>query len=179
MNHQTLSQEQSLAKLRALIDDIEIASLVTLESDGTLRSRPMATQEMDADAELWFFTNDFSPKVDSVLLHPQVCVSYASPSDHRYVSVSGAAELIRDADKIKQLWKPSLTAWFPRGLYDPDLALLRVDIASAQYWDRSGSKLVQLYGLLKALATGENASRHVGENEKLTVRDRIGSDTVT
>lgn len=172
-----MSKEQSLAKLKSLIEDIEIASLVTIDSDGSLRSRPMATQEMDADADLWFFTNDFSAVADSVLLHPQVCVSYASPEDNRYVSVSGTAELVRDPDKIKQLWKPTLKAWIPDGIEDPDLALLRVDIVSAQYWDGPSSKLVQVYGMLKAMATGESASG--GEHGKLTVRDRIGSDTAT
>lgn len=179
MNAEALSKDQSLTKLKTLIGDIRIASLVTIESDGSLRSRPMAMLEMDADAELWFFTNDFSPQVGSVLLHPQVCVSYAAPRDPRYVSVSGTAELVHDADKMRQLWKPMLKAWFPQGIETPDLALLRVDIVSAQYWDGSGNKLVQIYGLLKALATGESGSRALGDGEQLTVRDRIGSDTAT
>lgn len=179
MSYDTLSHEESLAKLKEMIDDIRIASLVTMETDGTLRSRPMATQALDSAAELWFFTNDFSGKVENVLVHPQVCVCYAAPDKNRYVSVSGAGELVTDPDKIKQLWKPMLKAWFPLGLDDPDLALLRVDIVSAQYWEGSSSKLVQLFGMLKALATGENAAENMGENHKLTVRDRIGSDTAT
>lgn len=179
MSEDPTSQEQSLSRLKALIDDIRIASLVTLDSDGALRSRPMATLPMTAEPELWFFTNDYSAKVDNVLLHPQVCVSYAAPEQNRYVSISGTAELIRDADKMKQLWKPALKAWFPQGVEDPDLALLCVDIVSAQCWDGPSSKLVQIFGLLKAMATGESASRTIGQSEKLTVRDRIGSDTAT
>lgn len=179
MSDEPLSREQSLARLKALIDDIKIASLVTVESDGTLRSRPMATQTVESEAELWFFTSDYSAKVENVLLHPQVCVSYVSPDDNRYVSVSGTAELVRDADKIRSLWTPMLKTWFPQGIEDPDLALLRVDIVSAQYWDGSANKLVQLFGLLKAMVSGESASQNTGESEKLTVRDRIGSDTAT
>lgn len=173
------SQENTLAKLKDLIDDIKIASLVTMEPDGTLRGRPMATQEMDKEAELWFFTNDYSALADSVLLQPQVCLSYAAPDKNRYVSVSGSAELVCDPDKIKELWKPIFKAWFPQGIDDPDLALLRVDVVSAQYWDGTSNKLIQLFGMLKAIATGESASRIVGESEKLTVRDRIGPDTAT
>lgn len=179
MSEEMLSQEQSLARLKELITDIRIASLVTMESDGSLRSRPMATQELDADAELWFFTNDRSPKMDAVLVHPQVCVCYAAPDKNRYVSVSGSCELVTDPDKIRQLWKPILKAWFPLGLDDPDLALLRVDIVTAQYWEGSSNKLVQVFGLLKALATGEDAGATMGEHHKLTVRERIGSDTAT
>lgn len=171
------SQEKSLAKLKSLIDGIPIASLVTVEADGSLRSRPMATQEIDADAELWFFTRDFSGKVGDALLHPQVCVTYAAPEKQSYVSVSGTAEVVTDPAKLAELWKPSLKAWFPRGLEEPDLALLRIDIVTAEYWEGAGNRLVQTFRVLKALATGESATQSLSTNETLTVRERIGSDT--
>lgn len=173
------TREARMARLRELIDDIETAQLVTMDTDGVMRSRPMATLELDDEGELWFFTNDDTAKVDNVLVHPEVCVTYADPGRSRYVSVSGKAELVRDRDKIRALWRPVLKAWFPQGVEDPDLALLRVDIVSAQYWDAASSKLVQLFGLIKAMATGQSAANTLGENEKLTVRQRIGSDTAT
>jgi general stress protein 26 len=173
------TREQRIAKLRDLIQHIETAQLVTMDTDGVLRSRPMATQKLEEEAELWFFTNDYSAKVDNVLVHPEVCVTYADPANNSYVSVSGKAELVRDRDKIEKLWRPILKAWFPNGVDDPDLALLRVDIVSAQYWDATSSKLVQLFGLIKALATGQSAGDTLGENEKVEVRQRIGSDTAT
>ena len=173
------TREERMAKLRNLISHIKTAQLVTMDADGVMRSRPMATQQLDDQAELWFFTNDYSAMVDNVLIHPEVCVTYADPEKNSYVSVSGKAELVRDPDKIHELWKPILKAWFPKGVDDPDLALLRVDIVSAQYWDSTDSKLVQIFGLIKAMATGRSAADTVGENEKLTVRQRIGSDTAT
>lgn len=173
------AKREGLEKLKALIDDIEIASLVTVEGDGELRSRPMATQKLDENHELWFFTTDYSAKVGSVMLNPQVCVVYAEPSRNRYVSVSGKAELVRDSGKIRELWHPSLLAWFPRGVDDPDIALIRIEMVSAQYWDSPGSKLVQLFGVLKAIATGQGVAGSVDSGEKLAVRERIGSDTAT
>lgn len=171
------SKTDRMNKLRELIQDISIASLVTMDKDGVMRARPMATQQLDENSELWFFTSDDAAKVDNVLVHPQVCVSYADPGKNSYVSVSGPAELVRDREKIRELWKPAFKAWFPKGVDDPDLALLRVDAVSAQYWDSTNSKLVQLFGVLKALATGQPADG--GENEKVNVRQRIGSDTAT
>lgn len=171
--------QERMAKLRELIAHIETAQLVTMDTDGVLRSRPMATQQLTDEGELWFFTNDYSAMVDNVLLHPEVCVTYADPASNSYVSVSGKAELVRDAQKIRQLWRPVLKTWFPQGVDDPDLALLRVDVVSAQYWDSTSSKLVQLFGLIKAMATGQSTADTVGENQKVTVRQRIGSDTAT
>lgn len=179
MSEHEQTQEQKLAKLKDLIEDIKVACLVTIDSDDALHARPMATQALDSNAELWFFTNDYSAKVDNVRLHPQVCVSYAAPEKNRYVSISGTAELVRDADKVHELWTPMLKAWFPQGVEDPDLALIRIDIVSAQFWDATSNKLVKLFSMVKAIATDGSAAADLGDSEKLTVRKRIGSDTAT
>lgn len=178
MNDLQDPRREGLRKLRRLIDDIEIASLVTMNNDGEMMARPMATQKLDDNHELWFYTTDYSAKVDDVMLHPHVCVVYAEPSKNRYVSISGRAELVREREKIRALWRPALAAWFPGGVDDPDIALIRVEVIDAQYWEASSSKLVQLFGVLKAMATGDR-SVAAGENEKLEVRPRIGSDTAT
>jgi general stress protein 26 len=44
------------AKLLAdKIKDVRIAMMTTAEADGTMHSRPMATQEKEFDGDLWFF----------------------------------------------------------------------------------------------------------------------------
>jgi general stress protein 26 len=63
--------------------------------------------------------------------------------------------LINDREKIEELWRPILKAWFPKGLGDPSLALLKISIEEAEYWDSSSSALVQIAGFVKAIATGE------------------------
>jgi general stress protein 26 len=39
---------------------------------------------------------------------------------------------------MKDLWTPEIKHWFPNGLDDPDLTLLKVDIVEVEYWDRLG-----------------------------------------
>jgi hypothetical protein len=63
--------------------------------------------------------------------------------------------------------EPLLKAWFPDGLDDPALALLRVDIEKAEYWDSPSSTVVHLVGFVKALATGK--TYEPGEHEKVTL----------
>lgn len=118
-----------------MIRGIKVAMLTTTAPDGSLYSRPMATHEADFDGSLWFYTKSDSGKVDDILHDSDVNLSYVSPDDHRYLSASGKATVVRDADKLRELWNPSYGAWFPRGLDDPDLALLRVDVESIAYWD--------------------------------------------
>lgn len=70
---------------------------------------------------------------------------------------------------MKELWKPFLKAWFPKGLDDPDLALLKVTVTEAEYWDTSSSPVVHAVGLAKALVKGE--TYQPGEHEKIDLAD--------
>ena len=94
-----------------------------------------------------------------------MCAAYAKPESDTYVSISGRAEVVRDPAKMEELWSPVLKAWFPDGLEDPHLCLLKVTAEQAEYWDSPSGKLVQLFGFVKAIATGEEADW--GENKKV------------
>jgi general stress protein 26 len=145
----------SVDKLWSMIKGIEVAMLTTVDEDGTLRSRPMWVQQQDFDGDLWFFTRAGSPKVFEVGKHRQVGLTFAEPKRQDYVSVSGAADLLRDREKARELWSEWLKTWFPQGLDDPDLALLRVRVEKAEYWDAPSSTMVHLYGYVKSRVTGE------------------------
>ena len=154
---------------------MRFAMLTTVCPDGSLRSRPMATLREKFDGTLWFFTSAAEPKVREIAHDPHVNVSYADPDKNNYVSVSGRASLVRDKARMKELWNPFFKAWFPKGLDDPQIALLRVEVEQAEYWDSPNSKLVQLGGFLKAVVTGKQAKG--GENEKLSMaRAKPGAD---
>jgi general stress protein 26 len=155
-----------MTRLAELVDEIRIAMMTTSEPNGMLRSRPLATLQMDADGNLWFFTSISSPKVEEIEGHRQVNLSYADPKDSDFVSISGTAVVLRDRDKMKELWTPWVEPWFPNGLDDPDLALLRVSIDQAEYWDAPDSKVGRLIGLTRAMKTGDRGS--LGSNEKVT-----------
>lgn len=159
---------QVAARFKELIDDITFAMLTTAASDGSLRSRPMATLKTDFDGDLWFFTDDDSPKVDEITREHHVCVSYASPAKNKYVSVSGLASLVQDKQRMRELWTPAAKAWFPRGVDDPHLGLLRVRVQSIEYWDSPSSKVVQLFGFAKAVITGKRLE-NAGEHKKVDV----------
>src|SRR3954464_7761859 len=40
---------------------------------------------------------------------------------HEYVSLSGSARIVKDAEKLKELWSEAFRVWFPAGLDDPEL----------------------------------------------------------
>lgn len=159
--------QKGIAKLADLIKDIRIAMLTTVEDSGELRSRPMATQEAEFDGVLWFFTKEHSTKVDEVQKERQVNVSFADPKSQTYVSTSGTAIVSTDKAKMKELWQPTLKAWFPEGLDDPELALLRVTIHQAEYWDTPPGLVVNLFGAAKAAVTGKEYQP--GDHQKVSL----------
>jgi general stress protein 26 len=161
------NNNDSIKKIRELIQDIDYAMLTTVDSDGKLHSRPMATnREVEFDGDVWFFTYVNSLKVDEINHRHEVNVSYAAPNKQSYVSLSGIAEVIRDRHKLEELWQPQLKAWFPKGLDEPEIALIKVNVEKAEYWDSPSSIIANAISLAKAVTTGKPAS-NVGEHEKV------------
>ena len=160
-----MSKSIDIQTVNKLIKKIKVAMLTTADTDGTLHSRPMATQSHEFDGTLWFFTHEHSGKVHEVESARQVNVSYANPSDQEYVSLSGTASVVRERGKIDELWSPLLKAWFPKGKEDPEIALLRIEVEKAEYWDSPSGTVVKLVGFAKALITGQ--AYEPGKNEKI------------
>ena len=158
----------ALTKVAEMVGDAKFAMLTTLEKDGTLRSRPMATMQLDGEGNLWFFTSLSSPKIEETQPGQQVNLSYARTDKQDYLSVSGTAELVHDKKKMQALWSPWLKPWFPKGPDDPELALLKVGIIAVEYWDAPDSAMARAYGLVKAVATGDTDA--LGEHRKIDVK---------
>jgi general stress protein 26 len=144
-----------LKKLRKLIKGARVAMLTTVAGDGTLRSRPMATLKAPFEGDVWFFTRASAPKTEEIRDNDRVNVSFSDGEDDRYLSISGTAALERDKDRLEQLWSGRLKNWFPQGKKDPDLALLRVRVDRAEYWDAKNAAMVHLAGLVKSSLRGD------------------------
>jgi general stress protein 26 len=155
--YDTLDQTaQGQDKLGKLIKDIKFAMFTTHRIHGHLHSRPMTTQNkrIDDDA-LWFFMSRSGDPVSELEGDDQVNVSYADAGSDTYVSVSGIASVVEDDAKKRALWNKGAQAWFKGGVDDPDLALVRVQIEHADYWDVKENKLVQLYRIAEGAVTGK------------------------
>lgn len=154
----------AIAKLRELLEDARISMITTIDAEGELRSRPMALQESDFDGDLWFFTSTSSTLVDELNRNATANVSFAK-NDNVYVSVSGRAQCVSDAAKAKQLWNEFYRTWFPEGLDDPNLQLVKLEVTKAEYWDSPGGAVMMIWGAVKATLTGKEVK--AGEHGKL------------
>ena len=161
-------RQDDLQKLRELVKDIDFCMLTTVDENNDLHSRPMSVNgDIDPDGDLWFFTNASSHKVSEIARLPKVNVSFADPENQHYVSITGTAQLVRDRAKIEELWRPEFKMWFPEGKDDPEIALLRVSLVKAEYWDSPTSTIAYVLNFVSSLVTGKEAD--YGENKKINL----------
>lgn len=162
----TIFTKDELDDLSKRVKDVKFGMFTTSDDENRMTSRPLTLQQIDEAGTMWFFVSDEEEFTTHLVHNPSVNVSFADVDDHVYVSVAGRAALVRDRAKMEQLWKPSVKAWFPEGLDDPHLALLEVQIQSAEYWDTGNSKMVSLFAMAKAALTGKRPA-NVGEHKHL------------
>ena len=93
---------ETIKHLGSLIKDIKIAMVTTVDKDGRLHSRPMATQENTFDGQLYFFVRTGTATESEVVTDQHVNVSYSEPSRQVYVSLTGDAVIVR---LIWRKWK--------------------------------------------------------------------------
>ena len=150
-----------LSHIVQMIENIPIAMLTTIESDGALASCPMAPLEMDAAGAFWFFTDLRSSKVDRLEV---ANLTFADTTAGIYVSLSGHGEIDTDRGRIERLWTPMAKPWFPDGPSSTSLALLKFVPNVADYWDASNSRMVRAFSMIasaimgKPIAMGEHGS---------------------
>jgi general stress protein 26 len=163
-----LSGAEGLKKIGSLIEDIHIAMLITTAHDGSFDSRPMAVHVKNFDGTVWFLTPVESEKVKEIRDDAHVGLIFADPANAKYISAKGRARWNQDRAKIHELWNPMYKAWFPNGENDPNIAVMRVDILEADYWEASSSKVVRGIKYLAAAATGGKVD--VGEAGKVALK---------
>lgn len=130
-------------ELHNKIKNINIAMLTLHSENGRLRSMPMITMKTECEGNVWFLTNLDSDKVEEIRKNPQVNLSYSNQAGEVYVSISGTAIIVEDKVKIKELWKSSMEEWLPGGPESNDIALLKIEMLQAEYWD--GKNMVQIW----------------------------------
>ena len=157
-----MANQEKLKKFYELIEDIETAMFTTRRRDGMLVSRPMATQARADGADLWFVTYKGSPKLAEIRNDVNVNLAYLKSRSKEWVSVAGIARVVRDRDKIRELYRPDWRAWFgdeggenDGGPDDPRIVLVGVKIRLAMYLKLNKPQSVVLFEVVKGMVTGD------------------------
>ena len=155
-------KQEELETLRDLIKNIDTAMLTTVSDEG-LVSRPMKTQEVEFDGDLWFFTKKETDKYREILHEKDVNVAYVGKS---YVSVRGRAEIVEDLNKKKELWSKAYEKIMQTTYDDPDVILIKIEAEAAEYWE-TGNLAKNIAFMYKRIRGKDAESTDVNETVEL------------
>ncbi len=152
---QNLVSTEAVLKLRELVKSQPNCMFGTDLSSVPFHVCPMHAQEVDDDGSLWFFSGLDSEHAANIREDSRVQLIFSNPSAYEFLTVFGEATILRDIEKIHELWKPMIKAWFPDGIDDPNLSLIKIEPSKAHYWDTKDGKLVVLAKILIGAVTGK------------------------
>ncbi|MDB4942093.1 MAG: ral stress protein 26 [Labilithrix sp.] len=145
--------EDVRAKLIEAVKKLDTVMLTTAATDGTMHARPMAVADAGEGGEIWFVTGKQSEKTHEAASDSAALVTGQQGS--LYLTLNGRVEVVEDRARIKALWREPWRAWFPDGVDDPGITLLRLRPEHGEYWDNTGTKGVRyLFEAAKAVIEG-------------------------
>lgn len=126
-------------------------------ADGKSHSEPLTAQlDKDQVDTIWFFIG----KNNRLAKGGPAMAQFVSKGQDFFACLSGTASIANDPGMIEKLWSKPAEAWFPGGKSDPNLILLRFDIAEAELWESDMSVSGKLKMLLGSEIDGEEAGSH-------------------
>ena len=94
-----------------IIEKVGVCMLTT-QFAGGLRARPLEARP-DRDAGLIFFVTDIrSAKEDEIEAAPDVGLVFIDSGDNAYLSITGRASVLRDAEATKRFWRKTDEVWW-------------------------------------------------------------------
>ena len=146
-----MADQDSRQDVWSVIAEQRIA-MMTVEEEGRLVSRPMASIARPEENRIYFVTRLESGVGENGAAAP-VNLGYADTHRNTYLSLSGTASTSQDRDKLRALWSMWVEAWLPEGPDGADVALITVTPEEAKLWDSTSSTLLYAGKVLKAVAT--------------------------
>ncbi len=154
-NRGELSGAPARNKIRELLPQFTSAMLITVGDEG-LHTRPMGVlgQAGDFHGTLWFITDDRSRKIIDLAASAQAAVAFQNDDAGVYLHLDGRAARSDDRARLAQLYSPVQRTWFPAGLDDPHMTLIRFEVDRGEFWDARARTLGLLVAFAKSVVTG-------------------------
>jgi general stress protein 26 len=113
------------------------AYLATSDGDQP-RVRPVSPIVED-DMSVWVATSASSRKVKQINQNPKICLAFVQqPSGDKSATVIGEAEITKDLEQKKKIWKLApydISQHFPKGPESDEFCLLKININKIEWWD--------------------------------------------
>ncbi len=129
-----LVEKEARAKAEKLL---EKAKAVFLATNGSLGGHPNVRAMQVARAEgvvrIWFATSLDSGKIIELVKDNKATIYGYSPRTNAEFRLWGNVTILDDLESRKHIWQDEFKAFFPGGVNDPDLRVLRFDANNGVY----------------------------------------------
>jgi general stress protein 26 len=112
---------------RTIVEKARYATLVTLDDAGQPQARIVDPFAPADDLTIWVATNALSRKVGQIAANPRVTLLYFDSAGSNYVTIIGAARLVRDPKEKAARWKEEWAAFYTDRHRGDDYVLIRVE----------------------------------------------------
>jgi general stress protein 26 len=123
--------------------------------DQTNGVRPMCVRDVDEVGNLWFLSADDSHKNRELEADSRVNLYFQGSPHSDFLHLRGSATVSRDKEKTKELWSPLVQTWFPEGIDDPRITVIKVTPSEGYYWDNQHGSTVAAVKILIGAAIGK------------------------
>jgi general stress protein 26 len=114
VNHALPPDRSSLiATAREIMKTARYCALITLDSAGRPHARAMDPFPPEENMVVWLGTNAKSRKVAEIRRNQRVTLYYFVPGDEAYVTISGRARIVQDANEEARHWKDEWKDFYP------------------------------------------------------------------
>lgn len=156
MSTENLDNREAIAKLKTLVDKIDIGMMCSNTSEvAKLHAVPMSRQEVDDEGNLWFLFSSESETYKNLQKSNQVSVLYSDISNYNFLSINGIGEISQDQSRIEKYWNKMIEGWFEKGKEDPRIRVLKVIPSEGHYWDNKSNKLITFLKVAASAVSGQ------------------------
>jgi general stress protein 26 len=154
-NFENLQGGEAAKKIKELAEAARTCMMITKLQTVPLSIRPMATQKVDEQGNVYFLSVKDSDAIEHINASPEMTLTYSNDSKSEYLALHGKGEVYRDQAQIDDMWNSYVKTWFPEGKEDPNIMIIRFSPESGHYWDTQHGKVVQLLGMVYGAVTGK------------------------
>lgn len=119
----------------------EPAVLMTTEGLGAIHAPTDSDDMTPSNRALWLLADARTLLDWESHRRLVVTLSFQSPDERVYFTLSGRTEVVTDPARVLQLWRPVFKRWFAAGPADPRLLLVKFLTYDAEFYQTSAGRV--------------------------------------
>jgi len=161
MKTEYLTREESIDKLREIIDNSPVGIMLSNLTSIPLGANPMEVKTVDNEGGIWFLSSVVSDHYSNIMADKRVQLVFSHPDEMQFLSIYGSAIIYTNKTLLEELYTASEDQWFD-GVNDVNLIGIKVEPSTSFYWDKKQNKFVEF---LKNLFSSDSSNDNDNETK--------------